>query len=625
MKTTVILSLVTAALGIGACAMADDNAVDPVVRQIVPNKVEPFAPGAVKCRSGLLAERFALNRDYLLSLSNDSMLYIFRKQAGLPTPGKPYGGWCSIEGAHWSKNGEFQCDYLSALAISYAACGDKRLKSQANEFVVGLAACQQPDGAIYSGNVSEKHLFFYTIDKWLKGLANAQHLLGNRQAATIRARLVEWIESEVGLLSDEQLQSLLKEEQGGICEALYDFYAETGQPCHLALARRFEHRSILDPLARGEDNLAGIHANTTIPKILGAARAYELTGDAYYRRVVEKFWGLVAKTRSYATGSTSSVELWGKAHALRAGLLGGNTQETCVTFNWMRLTRYLWRWTGKAEYADLYERCLYNGIVAAQDPDRGMVTYFMSLKAGVRESEDEWLKEQMGGSRKRFGTLFASFWCCTGTGAMALAGLTDSIYFHGGDTLYVNAFTPSEVQWQCGKTQVNVSQETDYPDSDTVRLRVRLSEPTDFAMALRMPWWASGNNVIRVNGESVDGDLRPGRFYPVRRTWRDGDTVELTLPMSLYAQAIDDDPNCVAVMYGPHVMAGLTYFAFQKTFAQEDVKLKGNPKEPQQWLLPVPNRKMMFITKAPDQNVVFIPLYKVVAERYGVYFDMIAP
>jgi uncharacterized protein len=624
MKTTIALPLIAVALGVCAYAMADDNAIDSASRKIVPDKVEPFAPGAVKCRPGLLAQRFALNRDYLLSLNNDSLLYFFRKQAGLPTPGKPYGGWCTVEGAQSPHNGEFQCDYLSALAITYAACGDQRLKSQADEFVAGLAACQKPNGAIYAGGVSEDHLFYYMIDKWLKGLANAQHLLGNQQAATIRARLVGWIESKVGPLSDQQLQALLKEEQGGICEALYDFYADTGRPQHLALARRFEHRSVLDPLARGEDNLAGLHANTTIPKICGAARAYELTGDAYYRRVVENFWGLVAKTRSYATGSTSSVEYWGKAHVLRAGLLGATTQETCVTYNWMRLTRYLWRWTGRAEYADMEERCLYNGIIAAQDPVGGMVTYFMPLKAGVREPEDT-QEGARGGSRKKFGARFASFWCCTGTGAMALAGLADSIYFHGGDTLYVNAFTPSEVQWQRGTKSVNVTQETDYPDSDTVRLRVRLSEPTEFAMALRMPWWASGKNTIRVNGESIGGDLRPGRFCPVQRTWRDGDTVELTLPMSLYAQPIDDDPNCVAVMYGPHVMAGLTYLEFQKPFAQEDVKLKGNPKQPQQWLLPVPNQKMMFLTKAADQNVVFIPLYKVVAERYGVYFDMTKP
>jgi uncharacterized protein len=147
-------------------------------------------------------------------------------------------------------------------------CGDQRLKSRADEFVAGLAACQRPNGAIYAGAVSEKRIFYYVIDKWLKGLANAQRLLGNRQAATVRARLVEWIESKVGTLSDKQLQSLLEEEQGGICEALYDFYAETRRPRHLALARRFEHRSVLDPLARGEDKLAGLHANTTIPKIL---------------------------------------------------------------------------------------------------------------------------------------------------------------------------------------------------------------------------------------------------------------------------------------------------------------------------------------------------------------------
>ncbi len=587
----------------------------------VPSEVEAFARTEVKLRPGLLAERFSLNRDYLLSLSNDSLLYIFRKKAGLPTPGRPYGGWCTVEGTQWPHNGQFQCDYLSALAISYAACGDERLKSQANEFVAGLAACQRANGAIHAGGVDEDRIFYYTVDKWLKGLADTQHLLGNREAATVRARLVDWIESKVGGLSDEQLQSLLKEEHGGICEALYDFYAQTGQPRHLALARRFEHRSVLDPLARGEDNLAGLHANTTIPKILGAARAYEVTGDAYYRRVVEKFWNLVGQTRSYATGGTSSGEVWGKAHQLRAGLLGGTTQETCVTYNWMRLTRYLWRWTGQAEYADMYERCLYNGIIAAQDPASGMVTYFMSLKSGVHEPADTQEGAQ-GGSRKKFGTRFASFWCCTGTGAMALAGLADSLYFHGGDTLYVNAFAPSEVQWKCGKAAVQVVQETAYPEAETSRLQVRLSEPADFAIALRMPWWASGKNVIRVNGELVGGDLLPGQFHPVRRTWHDGDTVELTLPMSLSTQPIDDDPNCVAVLYGPHVMAGLTYFEYGKAFAQEDVQLKGDPKEPRQWLFPVPNQTMMFLTQ---ENVVFMPLYKVVAERYGAYFDMAKP
>jgi len=590
-------------------------AANTAVAEVVLSKVQVFDYRDVRLEPGLFQERFDLNRDYLLCLNNDSLLYMFRLKAGLPTPGVPYGGWCTVEGTQWPHNGQFQCDYLLALARSYVACGDERLKAKADAFVAGLAECQQPNGAIYAGDVSEDDIMYYTVDKWLKGLDQAHRCLGNEQAQQVRSGLVDWIESKVSELSDEQLQQLLDKEHGAICEALYDFYAETGEAQHLALAKRFEHRKILDPLARGEDNLEGLHVNTTIPKILGAARAYELTGDDHYRRIVENFWNIVADTRTYATGSSSVGEYWGKANALHA-TLDATTQETCVTYNWMKLTRYLWRWTGDPKYADMYERCLYNGIIEAQDPVSGMVVYFTPLKAGVREP-DYTQEGAQAGSRKRFGTMFANFWCCTGTGAMALAGLADNE-----DSLYVNLFTPSQVRWDCGGTEVRLTQSTDYPDADSVRMELHLSAPTAFALMIRIPWWAYQGGELQVNDQPVDRQLEPGHFARLHRTWRDGDVVDLRLPMSLYSQPINDDPNCIAVMYGPHVMAGLTYGEYPLDITHEDIKIKGDPADPSQWLAPVPHQTMMFLTTAPDQNMVFMPLYRVVAERYGVYFDI---
>ena len=192
MRSLIISALLLAAIASSDCARADAPTTTlngkekhvtnhAVVQNVIADKVKSFAYGDVQLRPGLFEQRFLLNRDYLLCLSNDSLLYLYRKQAGLPTPGKPYGGWCTVEGTQWPHNGEFQCDYLSALARSYVECGDERLKAQADEFVAGLAACQQPNGAIYAGAVSEDRIFYYTMDKWLKGLDAAHRCLGNQE------------------------------------------------------------------------------------------------------------------------------------------------------------------------------------------------------------------------------------------------------------------------------------------------------------------------------------------------------------------------------------------------------------------------------------------------------------
>ena len=615
------------------------HVTDPtVVPNIIRNAVQPFSYADVDLQPGLLQQRSLLNTEYLLTLSNDSLLYLFRSAAGLPTPGKPYGGWCAVPELsgtpQWPHNGHFQGYYLSALARTYAASGDIRLKVQADEFIAGLAACQKPNGTLYCGaymkdgdpTSPKMGYLLYDLDKWLKALDLARRCLGNDQAFQVRSGLVKWIERMAAALSDEQLQKWLDKEQGAISEALYDFYAETGEARHLTLAKRFEHRKFLDSLARGEDQLAGVHANTAMPKVCSAARAYELTGDDYYRRVVENFWNIVAQTRTYATGSSSTLEYWHKANELR-GTLSATNQETCPTYYWMFLTKYLWRWTGDQKYADMYERCLYNSLIAAQNPITGMLAYYTPLKAGIREP-DYTQEGAQGGSRKNFGTMFANFWCCQGSGAAGLARVSDNIYTYSKDRLYVNLFAASQVRWKHGSAKIRLTQVTDYPDADSVQMQMHLTAPAAFSLMIRIPLWAFQGGRIDVNGQAVDLDLARGSFVQLKRTWRDGDVVNVRLPMSLYSKPINDDPNCVAVMFGPHVMAGLTYDIWypandrENFFARQNLKLKGDPANPAEWLAPVLNQKMSFLTTASDQHMMFIPLYRVVAERYGVYFDV---
>ena len=386
--------------------------------------------------------RDAQQRDlaYLLSLDPDRLLHTFRLNAGLPTTAKPYGGW---EAPTVELRGHSLGHYLTACALMYEATGDERLKARALGLVAELRKVQQalPARGMNPGYLSAfpEELFdrvearknvwapYYTLHKIMAGLLDVHRATGDPAALEAAKGMAAWVGLRAKGLDDAQWQAMLETEFGGMQDALTELYVTTGDPEHLRLARLFDHRSVFDPLARGEDPLDGLHANTQIPKAIGAARDCEVTGEARYCAVSETFWQRVALHRSYAIGGHSEDEHFSPvAHLSRH--LGESTAETCNTYNMLKLTRRLFLRDADPARIDFYERGLFNHILASQDPATGMVTYYVALKPGAWRS---------------YSTPEDSFWCCVGTGMENPARYGEAIYARQGDALLVNLFLAS--------------------------------------------------------------------------------------------------------------------------------------------------------------------------------------
>src|SRR5262249_14573606 len=298
------------------------------------------------------------------------------------------------------------------------------------------------------------------------------------------------------------------------------------------------HRAIFDPLLRREDPLNGLHANTQFPKIIGAAREYELSGDAKYRDITTFFWDRVVHHRSFVTGGNSDGEAFFPSEEFSKHL-GPSSAETCNTYNMLKLTRHVFAWSASAEAMDFYERGLFNHILPSQDPETGMVIYYCPLRPGA------W---------KSYSTPDDSFWCCVGTGMENHAKYGDTIYFHdeSNSALYVNLFIPSELKWS--ERAVTLRQETRFPIEDATHLAIEAATPTRFALKVRYPGWTRGLTVS-VNGEVQPVITGPGSYVTIERTWKQGDRVDVRMPMTLHVEAMPDDPHVVPILAGRIVLA----------------------------------------------------------------------
>jgi uncharacterized protein len=363
-------------------------------------------------------------------------------------------------------------------------------------------------------------------------------LSGEHGALDTLLGMARWTERWVQPLNDEHMARVLEREYGGMNEVLYSLAETSGDPRWRSLAHRFDRERIFGPLAAGRDELQGLHANTTIPQIIGAARGYEVTGALELRAVAEYFWHTVTERRCYCTGGSSNGESWNTPPGALAHELSGYTQESCVTYNLQKLTRHVFQWSADPRAFDYYERAFYNGILGVQHPADGDKLYYLPLQSGY------W---------KLFGTPLADFWCCTGSMAEAFGKLGDSIYFHDPAGLYVNLFVPSELHW--AERGVRVSLATRFPEEDSVRLTLHCARPTALALRVRVPYWCHGGSA-RLNGRALEAFAAPGGYFSLERRWRDGDELALRLPLRLHAAPMPDDASVAAVMYGPLVLAG---------------------------------------------------------------------
>ena len=594
-------------------------------------RVQPFALPAVRLRAGAALDALVVNRRYLMGLDPDRLLHMFRVTAGLPSAAQPLGGW---EAPDNELRGHFTGHYLSACALLAAQTGDTGIRSRGTQLAAGLARCQAAIGTGYL-SAFPVDLFdrlragqpawapFYTLHKIMAGLLDTCTLSGDAGALDTLLGMARWTERWVQPLGDAEMAQVLEREYGGMNELLYNLAAVTADGRWQRLAQRFDRQRVLAPLAAGRDELQGLHANTTIPQIIGAARGFEVTGATGLRAAAETFWQTVAQRRTYCTGGTSNGENWNTAPGVLAHELSGYTEESCVTYNMQKLTRLLFGWTADARLADYYERTLYNGILGVQHPLDGDKLYYLPLESGY------W---------KLFGTALHDFWCCTGSMAESFAKLGDSIYFHDRDGVYVNLFIPSELNWV--ERDLRLVLDTRFPWEDTLRLTVHTPRPQRMALRVRVPYWTAAGSA-QLNGEALPAFAAPGSYSALQRRWRDGDQLVVRLPMHLHVVRMPDDPSLQAVMYGPLVLAGRmgTAGLDASSLRAEPTRPRTVPEyrlppvaapviaaptaDPSSWLEPLAGRPLVFRTKGQAQPLTLEPLNGVFDERYAVYWKVL--
>jgi DUF1680 family protein len=614
-------------------AAPQDATVDDVppmkdAKEKVAYKARPFPMRQVRLAAGPFKDAMDVNVKVLHELPSDRLLHTFRTNAGLNSTAQPLGGWerpsCELRG-HFTGG-----HYLSACALAYASTGDSEIKDKAGAMVEVLAECQKAHHDGYLSAFPESFFDrlrdgqrvwapFYTLHKIMAGHLDMYTLCGNRQALDTAKGMARWVGKWTEGISDEQMERILGTEQGGMLEVLCNLYAVTGDDEFMWTARRFYHRPFFDPLAAHRDELKGLHANTNIPKVIGAARYYELTGDPKYHEIAAFFWNTVTHDRAYCTGGTSNHEFWRTAPAVLSTELDKDTEECCCGYNMLKLTHHIFGWTAEAGAMDYYERTLFNSRLGTQHADNGSKSYFLPLGAGY------W---------KYFNSQYDSFWCCTGTGVEEFAKFTDSIYFHDDHGVYVNLFIASELDWP--EKGVKVRQQTRFPEEEGTTLLVSAPRPTRMALRVRVPYWAAQGGSVKLNGEALPAFSSPGSYLIVEREWRDGDRLEVKLPMSLHSHPIPDDHSQEAVMYGPLVLAGrlgggdkitpaMTYPGYDTTPSGEGMPappIHAAPGNPAAWVKAKSGEALAFQTAGQYSPTELIPLYRLYNERYVVYWKL---
>ncbi len=602
------------------------------VQNVIGAKAQEFDLADVTLLDGPFKAAMERDATYLLSLSADRLLSLYRKEAGLEPKAPGYGGW-------EPRGGETLGHYMSALAMQYHSTGDSRFRERLNYILDELAVIQQKNGDGYIGGIPNgKALFaevkagdgkgahrewvpWYVLHKLQAGLRDAYLYGGNPKARGLLVKFSDWVVDTTASLTPEQWGIMTQVEDGGMRETMADAYAITGNKQYLEVSEKF-YDYALDALAEREDKLSGGHANTLLAKVIGSARLYELTGSKRDRTISQFLWSTVVNHHSYVTGGNSEHEEFNAPDQF-TNKLGPSTAESYNTYNMLKLTRHLFEATPDVGYADYYERALYNHILASQEPEKGMTAYYMSLKPGHCKS---------------YSTPEESFWCCTGTGMENHVKYGDSIYYHKADTLFVNGFIPSVLRWR--DKGLTVRQDTQFPQSDVTKLTITADKPTRAALKIRCPGWLAKDAEVSVNGKRRPIAAKAGSYATIEQTWKTGDTIEVRLPMQLTQEALPDDKSKVAYLYGLVVLAGdlgnanmpkdLHAVEQDAYFTVPDPVvpvLVPQNKPLNQWLKPVEGHPLWFRTVGaghPDE-VTMKPFYDVHFSRYTVYWDVFTP
>jgi DUF1680 family protein len=518
-----------------------------------------FPIGDVKLLESPFRHAMELDMKVVLTYDTDRLMAPYRKEAGLPEKAKSFSNWDGLDG-HVGGH------YLSALAMLYAETGNAECKQRMEYMVQELKACQDanslrsPDWAKgYVGGVPNSEglwpkikagdigliwkywVPWYNVHKTYAGLRDAWLYAGNETAKDVFLKFCDWAVDLTATLSDEQMDQMLGNEYGGMNEVFADAYQMTGNEKYMVVAKRFSHKMLLDAMAAKTDNLDNKHANTQVPKVLGFQRIAELSGDKKYADAGLFFWQTVTQNRTLAFGGNSRREFFPSNAACIDFVNDVEGPETCNTYNMLKLTEDLFRIKPLAEYADFYERAVYNHILSTQHPEHGGFVYFTP-------------------ARPRHYRVYSApnqaMWCCVGSGMENHARYNAFIYTHQHDSLFLNLFIASELDWK--EKGVKLQQETQFPNEEQTKIKITQGK-SRFKLMVRYPSWVKeGEMKILVNGKAFNYQSAPSSYVAIDRKWKKGDEVQVILPMHTRLEQMPNVPNYYAMMHGPVLLAAKT-------------------------------------------------------------------
>ena len=520
----------------------------------IKTKVESFPVSSVRLTSGPFKHAEDMDIRYLLALDPDRLLAPYRKGAGLEPKAENYTNW-----ENTGLDGHIGGHYVSALAYMYAATGDEEIGRRLDYMLKEWKLCQDtagngylcgvPDGPemweeIRRGDIraaafglNDRWVPLYNIHKTFAGLRDAYLQCGRVDAREMFLKLTDWMYHLTEGLTEAQMQDMLRSEHGGLNEVFADAAAISGDKRYLELAHKFCHKTLLEPLLKGEDRLTGMHANTQIPKVIGYKRIADIEGNEAWDKAAAFFWKTVSEDRSISIGGNSVAEHFHPSTDFGSMLTSEQGPETCNTYNMLRLTKLLYSTSAETLYLDFYERALYNHILSTQDPVQGGFVYFTPMRSG---------------HYRVYSQPQTSFWCCVGSGIENHARYGEMIYGHEADkALYVNLFIPSTLKWG----DVRIEQKTDIPYGQSTTIKISTPRAKKFTVRMRIPEWTCAEAVkLSVNGKSVACKIKDG-FLEVDNRWKDGDALTVELPMHLRMMQLPDGSDNYSFLYGPVVLA----------------------------------------------------------------------
>ena len=579
----------------------------------VSTPLATFAYADVQLHDGPMKRQFEENHARFQNLDDDRLLKVFRQVAGLAAPGEDMGGWYDLTGFSLEANdfhgfiaGHSFGQYVSGLARAYAVTGSEETRAKINRLVKGYGETLDPKAKFFV----DYRLPAYTYDKLSCGLIDAHEFAHDPMAMDIHEKLTRAMVAylpEKALSRAEQRSRPHKDtpytwdETYTLPENLFLAYQRSGKSFYRDMAQRYlEDDTYFNPLSEGNNVLPFEHAYSHVNAFSSAMQAYITLGSEKHLRAAKNGFEMLVKTQSFATGGWGPNEAFGEPGTgqLGSSLTGTHAsfETPCGAYGHFKITRYLLRVTKDSRYGDSMERVLYNTILGAWPIQADGTSFYYSDYATT-------------GKKVWYGQKWP---CCSGTFPQLAADYHISTYLRSTDGVYVNLFTPSSVQWNDGGTKHGLRQETKFPFDNKVQIQVSASAPKEYTLYVRIPAWATPNPVLMVNGKRIGAEVQPGTFASIRNTWKDGDRVELELPMPLRLEAVDaNHPDFVALMQGPLVLMAVS--ESQPTFERDALlKAKSVNNATGDWLA----------TSADGKSITMRPFMAIDKESYSTYVQL---